>query len=156
MIDISKKLKEEIQWNNKNNVKKGNEGENMVFNYLKNQNYILYHPITSGYHYCDFIAINKRFDKMFLIDVKVRQPRRLYNDVSVTKRNYNIYQKLSKIYNIPFFIFFVINNNIYGNYLNSLMIKNKISNIEYPLFQNKFIYFHTSTLVQNPILNNKK
>jgi len=128
-----------INFENSKSNKKGNIGESIVKDWLKNRGYMIYSPEVLGAHAFDILAMK---DKINLIagDVKTKAKLNKYNGTGIDISHYKTYKKISEKHNIPFFIFFVDEQmgKIYGNFLDKLEAK-VYDDVQYPFNMNEEI-----------------
>ena len=137
-------------WNERNKVKIGDIGEDMIKDYLEKKGYIIYKPISNCSHPIDIISFNNT-DSMSFNEVKVKPRRWRYNDTGVDLRSWRRYVKLINEYKTNLNIYFIdeYENCIYSIFLNDIY-KNgqyKVSTTDqivyFDLEQTQFIRFLT-------------
>ncbi len=135
-------------WNERTNVKKGNVGEQIVFNYLRNKDYVVYRPVTDGAHPFDNLCVSRDKKTIFIAEIKTKEARQYYPDTGIDIKNYNEYKFIQNKYNLQIFLFFVdaANLKIYGNFLDRLETQKVEGKYLYPLRQNNIIYFPLSNM----------
>jgi hypothetical protein len=135
-------------WNERINVKKGNIGEQIVFDYLYNIGYVIYRPVTGGAHPFDNLCVSRDKKDIFIAEVKTKEARQYYPDTGINIKNYNEYKFIQNKYNLHVFLFFVDADNlkVYGNFIACLEAKKVSGKCSYPLKQNGIIYFPLSNM----------
>jgi hypothetical protein len=98
-------------WNNKIQVKKGDIGEEIIDTFLTEQGYYLFAPIINGAHLFDRYAFNLEKNKHFYFDVKTKARLNNWEAQGVDEKHYLKYLEASEKLNIPFYIFFIDENN---------------------------------------------
>lgn len=133
-------------WQDKEEVKKGDIGEELVEKFLMKQGYALYDSIyKNSAHPCDRMAYSFKTHIITLLDVKTKPRRTYYPDTGINLNHFHVYNNLNK--SNPFYLFFVdeLSKEIYGNYLSVLAEERYITHnnkvLKYPLIQNNIIYF---------------
>lgn len=106
------------KWNDRKSVKKGNVGERIVNDWLKNRGFIIYQPITDCAHGFDRI-ISKNREQLIIAEIKTKAKRNSYPDTGINYKHYLEYKKISELHNLPVWIFFVdeMLGEIYGGKL---------------------------------------
>lgn len=136
-----------VEWKNKRTVMKGDVGEKIIDNFLKDKGIIPYRPIPECVHPFDRLCSNKDGSIVFIADIKTKARRKYYPDTGIDLCHFNKYQAISEKYGVKVFIFFVDEGEqrIYGNYLHVLNSKRIIvwddKTLEYPIKSNNIIYF---------------
>ncbi len=104
-------------WENKDSVKKGNYGENIINTYLEDKGYVVYRPITDGPHCFDHLAIKDK-KQVIIAEVKTKAKLNNYDETGFEYKHYLEYKFISGKHNIPVFIFFVdeMLKEVYGNF----------------------------------------
>lgn len=135
-------------WNEKEEVKKGNIGENIVFNYLCNSGYTVYRPVTEGPHLFDNLCVSRDKRTIFIAEVKTKEARKYYPDTGIDIRSYQEYKFVENKYNLHVYLFFVdaANRKVYGNFLRRLETPKAEGKYSYPLQQGGIIYFPLSSM----------
>jgi len=135
-------------WSEKVSVKKGNIGEEIVFNYLRDLGYVIYRPVTDGAHAFDNLCVSRDKRTIFIAEIKTKEARQYYPDTGININSYNEYKFIERKYNLPVFLFFVdaANQKIYGNFLTRLETPRVEGECSYPLQQNGIIYFPLSNM----------
>ncbi len=136
-----------MDWENRIQVQKGNLGERIIDEYLKDNGIIPYVAVFDGAHPFDRIIASLDKRNLFIADVKTKARRSHYPDTGIDTRSYEQYRYLMDKYNMRCFLFFIDEwlGKIYGNFLDVLaqpeviIYKEKI--INYPLIQRDIIYF---------------
>lgn len=119
------------------NTKKGDMGEALVDDYLVRQRVVPFLPTTDGRHAFDRICLSIKRG-LFLADVKTKPCRLYYPDTGIDEACYREYRAASKLFSVPFFLFFVCEQHemIHGNWLNALDEPRKVqhgpASLEYP------------------------
>lgn len=148
-------------WESKTTVKKGNIGENLTKQYLRNQGYIIYSPETEGKHPFDTLIVTPDKKKIGVGEIKTKPKRRCYPDTGIDLRHYNDYISVQNNYNIEVYIFFVDEESktIYGNTLNKLLAPREVfirgQHFIYPLTQYGIIYFHIDNTIVIATISDK-
>jgi len=138
-------------WEDKKEVQKGDVGEIMVDNYLKEIGIIPYSSIVDKKHPFDRLCSTEDKRTLFIAEVKTKSRRTYYPDTGIDYRHYEQYKYIQTKYNIRIRLFFVDEHQkqIYGNYLDELekeiTIIHNNREIKYPLIDIKskspIIYF---------------
>ncbi len=150
-----------LNWESKIQVQKGNLGEQIIDQYLKNNGVIPYIAVFNGPHPFDRIIASLDKKTLFIADVKTKARRSHYPDTGINEKNYLQYQYLADKYNIRCFLFFIDEwvGKIYGNFLDILtqpeVIVHNDKTINYPLIQNGIIYFPLSKMKFISLLDNE-
>jgi len=135
-----------MSWQDKIQVKKGNIGEQKVRELLEKSNKVIYKPITDSAHCFDNLVSSGKKD-FVIVEVKTKPKRKYHPDTGIDYRHYNEYKTVSKIHNLPVYLFFVdeMLGEIYGGKLSELEQlkehKHKEKSYSYPKVENGIIYF---------------
>ena len=135
-----------LNWEDKPQVKKGDIGEDAVERYLEGQGYIVYKPMTDAAHPFDRFCVKDKTD-IFIAEVKTKPKRKYYPDTGFNYKHYKEYLYMQDEKKIPVFIFFVDeeSGSIYGNWLDNMAKEKTIQHnnklINYPKVENGIIYF---------------
>ena len=143
-------------WEDKIQVKKGNIGEEIIKQFLKEKGFVIYRPELDMSHVFDIIAIKEK-KQIIIVEVKTQARRNYYDDTGVTLKHYNEYQIIKQKYNLPMFLFFVdeMLKKIYGNWLSELEKPYEVvrmgEKVIYPLTQKGStgirVYFHLDKMI---------
>jgi len=108
-------------WHNKPTVIKGDYGERIIYEFLKNKGWIAYKAVTEGGHCFDFLATKDR-KELRIVEVKTKARRNLYPDTGFEIRHYEEYKRIMEKHNLAVFIAFADEGEgrIYGNFLTEL------------------------------------
>lgn len=148
-----------MRWEDKQEVKKGDMGENFLDQYLfQTGKWIPYLPVFDGPHPFDRIAASLDKKELFIVEVKTKPRRKWYPDTGFNYKNYLEYKHLNEKYGIRVFVVFVdeYRGEGYGNFLDCLEIEVEIilgsKRIKYPLIDDskygcKIIYFPLSNMI---------
>jgi len=111
-----------MDWQDKKEVKKGNIGEDIVLNLLKQRGYIVYSPKTEGSHKIDYFAHNGKEKNVICCEVKTKKRMAKYPETGFNVSAYEHYNEMLIKHNIRTFVFFVddFEECIYGNWLDEL------------------------------------
>ncbi len=125
-----------VDWNDKEQVKKGNVGEKIIKLFLEKKGFIIYKPETEDKHAFDILAVKNK-DLIIIAEVKSYPRRNYYEDTGLNLEHYQEYKNIINKYNLPIFLFFVdeMKGEIYGNWLTKLELPYKINKLTYPLIQ---------------------
>jgi Holliday junction resolvase len=145
-------------WNSKIEVKKGNRGEQIVYEFLKKKGWIVYKAVTDGSHCFDFFFFIDRRE-LRVIEVKTKAKRNKYPDTGFALKHYEEYKRIMERHNLEIYIVFVDegSGDIYGNFLRKLeepkvlFINNK--QMIYPNVCFDTIYFPVENMVTIAKLN---
>ena len=96
-------------WNDRTQVKKGDIGEEIIFKYLEENNYIVYPTISEGSHPFDGFAYKNK--ELFMFDVKTKARMNKCNCTGFDYKHYKLYIQIAKKYNSPFYVYFVDDKN---------------------------------------------
>lgn len=141
-----------MNWEDKIEVQKGNLGEQIIDQYLKDNGVIPYIAVFDGPHPFDRLIASLDKKTIFIADVKSKARRSYYPDTGINKKNYQQYQYITNKYNIRCYLFFIDEwvGKIYGNFLDVLSQPETINHngktINYPLIQRGIIYFPLSKM----------
>ena len=146
-----------MSWSDKQTVKKGDIGEQIVTDYLEKKGMIVYEPVTHKAHGFDKL-VTKGKDKLIIVEVKTKARRNNFPDTGIDYRHYLGYKTVSKRHNIPVWIFFVdeMLGEIYGNNIEILETPNSYlyqgKSLSYPLVKSydnsKIIYFYQPSMIK--------
>ena len=140
-----------MNWEDKEQVKKGNIGENIVDQYFEGRGYIIYKPVTNAAHLIDRLYVKDK-KKLIFADTKTKAARNLYPDTGFDYKHYEEYLVLQDM-GLEVWIFFVdeVEAAIYGNTLEKLREPHTIHHngktIEYPLRWKEIIYFYRKNMI---------
>lgn len=128
-------------WQDKPEVKKGNIGENIVDNHLRERGLVPYYPNSENAHPFDRLCATMDKRKLLIAEVKTKAKRTYYPDTGFDYKHYECYCNVRNKYNLPIFVYFVDENtgDIYGNTLRELEKETEITHnfkiLNYPLKQ---------------------
>jgi hypothetical protein len=127
------------EWQDKIQVKKGDLGEAIVDQYLKNKGFLPYRPAFDGWHPFDRILAAPDKSSIYVADVKAKARRNKYPDTGIDMRHFDKYKQISEKHNMRVFLFFVdeLEGRIYGQFLDILASRDK----NYPRAEGSIIYF---------------
>lgn len=110
-----------MSWEEKNQVKKGTIGENIIRKYLEKNGYKVYQPKTKGAHYFDMLA-TKNKQEVIALDVKTKARLNNYRATGIDAKHYKDYTRLINTTQLPFYIYFVdeMEGKVYKQLLNNL------------------------------------
>ena len=134
-----------IDWENKIQVRKGSIGEKIVENYIEKKGYIVYKPSTKEAHPFDMLCIKGK-KEIIIAEIKTKPKRKYYPDTGFNYQHYKDYLYIQEK-GLNVFIFFVDEelDAIYGNWLQTISKEKSIMHngktIKYPLIINNIIYF---------------
>ncbi len=137
-----------MSWEDKQTVKKGNFGEIIVEEHLKNKGLIPYRPSYNGAHPFDFMCASLDKKNMVIVDAKAkpRMNKRMMGEywTGIDKRHYDEYYFLQAKYNVPVHLYFVdeLEGRVYGNSLSELELSSMIKN-----YKVKTILFKMSDMI---------
>lgn len=142
-------------------LKKGNIGERLMADYLRDNGFIVYAPDTRSQdvaHPFDRLVASEDKKKLFVAEAKTKALRKHYPDTGIDIRHYNEYKHISDTYNIDILLFFVDEENgvTYGNFLSELEHRVEINVrgfvMKYPwkeiASERKIIYFPRVNMVE--------
>lgn len=135
-------------WHDKNEVRKGDYGEELVRRILEQCGFVVYQAITEKAHLIDFIV---ELDKnlIFAVDVKTKPMMVKYRETGFNYSQYEHYRDFSKRARMPVLIAFVDQKEkaIYGNFLNVLDEPRIQNGIKYPKTM-PAKYYKSGTLIR--------
>ena len=133
---------ENSEWHERREVKIADYGEKLIREYLEDENYICYKPVTDGAHLFDLLIYRKDTGVM-AAEVKTKPRRNKYPDTGFNYRNYECYKQFTEEHNIKMFVYFIdeLEGKIYGNYLDELDKPRISSGKKYPLDSNSIRYY---------------
>ena len=135
-----------MNWEDKEQVKKGNIGENIVDQYFDGQGYIIYEPRQDAAHLIDRLYVKDK-KKLIFAEVKTKARRNKYPDTGFNNKHYEEYKALQEM-GLEVWIFFVdeAEGAVYGNTLEELSapltIQHYGKTIKYPWHWGEIIYFY--------------
>ncbi len=146
-----------MKWEDKTTVKKGNFGEIIVEEHLKNKGLIPYKPSYEGAHPFDFMCASLDKKKMVIVDAKAK-PRlnvRKFGEywTGINKKHYDEYSFLQTKYNVPVHLYFIdeLEERVYGNSLNELELSSRIEH-----FKTETIVFKLSDMIHVAFLTEEQ
>lgn len=95
-----------MNWEDKNTVKKGNLGEQIIREYLERQGWIVYFPFSKGAHWFDMLATRGK-EKVVAIDIKTKARFNKWAAQGINIKAYNEYLTFYEKNLVPFFIIFI-------------------------------------------------
>jgi hypothetical protein len=98
-------------WNQKPQVIKGDIGEQIIDNFLIDEEYHLFAPVKNRSHIFDRYAISITKNKHFYFDVKTKARFNNWEAQGVNEDAYLKYIEVSEKLNVPFYIFFIDENS---------------------------------------------
>jgi len=144
-----------MEWQDRETVKKGDLGEEIVSKYFDEKGYVIYKPISNRAHGFDRLVSHGK-DRFVIVEVKTKAKRNSFPDTGINYKHYLEYRKISEKHNLPVFIYFVdeMLGQIYGGELDKLEIPDCYEfngkNFSYPLIEQydktKIIYFYQPTM----------
>jgi hypothetical protein len=135
-------------------TKKGNEGESIIDEMLSSLGYTIYAPITDNAHSFDrLISYEKK--SLMILEIKSKAKRKYFPDTGINYSCYIEYKEKSKLLNLDVLLIFIDeeNRSVYGNKLRILEEKEIVNyngkEIEYPLLgkDNFIIYFSMNKMI---------
>jgi hypothetical protein len=94
------------EWKDRDQVKKGCVGEQIIINLLEGKGYVVYTPITKKAHAFDMLAVKNK--KVFRIAEVKSYPRMLYFEATgINENHYKEYLYIMESTGIPILIFFI-------------------------------------------------
>lgn len=140
-----------MNWQDKQTVKKGNIGEEIVNDYLTNKGWVVYEPITDKAHGFDrLVSIDRK--RLVIAEIKTKARRNRFPDTGIDFKHYIEYKQISERHNLPVHLFFVdeMLGQIYGEALTVLekpdCHEHKGEYLSYPMVKqhkdSKIIYFY--------------
>lgn len=99
-----------MNWKDLEQVKMGDIGEQIIHDFLEKKDYTIFTPTTLKSHPCDAIVFKNK-ELIFLYDVKTKGKTNYHNAQGIDKKHYNQYNKLMKKFNVPFYVFFIDDQN---------------------------------------------
>lgn len=131
-----------MKWQDKKETKKGNIGEEIIKNMLREQGYVLYEPKDDLPHLIDIFCHHIEKD-LVCVEVKTKRRRANRQDTGFETRHYKEYIRLLERHRLDTFIAFVddFEGCIYGQKLSHLMqFENEYKGqVYFPLEQMDFI-----------------
>jgi hypothetical protein len=113
-------------WNQKPQVIKGDIGELIIDNFLIDQDYHIFSPLKNQSHIFDRYALNIKKNKHFYFDVKTKARLNNWEAQGVNEDAYLKYLEVSEKLNVPFWIFFIDENNGEIHAADIIKIKEKL------------------------------
>lgn len=95
-----------MAWEDKQEVKKGNIGEDIIQAWLEERGWKVYRPLTKGAHWFDMLASKDKKD-IVALDVKTKARFNYRACTGINKKSYLEYINFLKTSNVPFYLFFV-------------------------------------------------
>ena len=151
---------QELKWEDKPQVKKGNIGENIVDQYFGGQGYIIYKPVTDSAHLIDRLYVKDK-KKLIFADTKTKAKRNNYPDTGFDNRHYKDYQMLQEM-GLEVWIFFVdeVEATVYGNTLEKLsephIVQHNGRTLKYPWVCGEIIYFYRDNMIDISLLSQEE
>lgn len=149
-------------WNDKETVKKGNVGEEIVNRWLIEHGYIPYMPMQLGAHPFDRLCASRDKRTIFVAEVKSKPRRVYYPDTGIDERHLKDYQFITDKYKLDVFIFFVDEDlkQIYGGKLATLCQPREVEHagriLNYPLNYKGIVYFPLVAMTKIADLDDKQ
>ena len=146
-----------LNWEDKEQVKKGNIGENIVDQYFDGQGYIIYEPRQDAAHLIDRLYVKDK-KKLIFADTKTKAKRNMYPDTGFDCKHYKDYQRLQEM-GLEVWVFFVdeVEATVYGNTLEKLsepqVVNHKGKTLRYPWICGEIIYFHRDNMIDISLLS---
>ena len=141
-----------MEWDELASVKKGDIGERIVDEWLKNRGMVIYTPKTTGVHPFDRLCAKKDKKYVCIVEVKTKAARNHYPDTGINIRHYTEYKYIKDKYGIDIWLFFVdeYKKKVYGQELGALLkfhmqIVNGKRNY-WPKFDKNIVYFHLNNM----------
>ena len=134
-----------MKWEDKEQVKKGNIGEDAVERFLEEEGFVIYKPVTDVAHPFDRLCVKDK-NTIFIAEIKTKPMRKYYPDTGFNYTHYEDYQRMQKK-GLNVYMFFVdeIQGVIYGNTLNKIsencIVEHNGKMREYPKIEGSIIYF---------------
>ena len=113
-------------WNNKIQVKKGNLGEEIIDNFLIEQNYHVFSPVNNNSHIFDRYALNIIKNEHFYFDVKTKSRLNKWEAQGIDEDKYLYYINVANKFNLFFWIFFIDENSGDIHAANLIKLKDKL------------------------------
>ena len=142
-------------WADKQCVRKGKIGEQIVRRYLESQGWMIYEPSTTGAHPFDMLVATKDKKNIYIADSKAKAARTYYPDTGIDLRHYSDYKHLQDKHSIDVYLFFVDENagEVYGNLLSILDSARVVMGKQYPITYKGVIYFPLAAMIRIGELN---
>ena len=134
-----------MNWEDKEQVKKGNIGEDAVERFLEEEGFVIYKPVTDVAHPFDRLCVKDK-NTVFIAEIKTKPKRTYYPDTGFDYRHYEDYQRMQEK-GLNVYIFFVDESQgiVYGNPLNKISenctVEHNGKMLEYPKREGGIIYF---------------
>jgi len=141
----------QINFNDRLTTKKGNIGEALVDEMLREQGFVIYVPEGGQAHAFDRLAIKNK-EILLIAEVKSKSLRKFYPDTGIDIRHYHEYLNIMNKHNLEVIMFFVDEEigEIYGGKLKEISaVKSYAHNgkdMVWPLEQKGIIYFHRDSM----------
>jgi len=95
-----------MEWEEKDQVKKGNIGEAIVQSYLEGRGWTVYTPKTKGAHWFDLLCCKGK-EQVIALDVKTKARFNKWNAQGINIRSYNQYLNFLEVSSINFYLIFI-------------------------------------------------
>ena len=142
-------------WDEKQTVKKGNLGEEIINEFLIEKGLTIYKPVSNNAHGFDRL-VSKGKEKFIIVEIKTKAKRNYFPDTGINYDNYLSYKSISEKHNLPVWILFVdeMLGKVYGGNLAVLeepsTYKHGNKKISYPMIIShngtKIIYFYQPSM----------
>jgi len=132
-------------WQTNESVKKGNRGEDIVYNILCEKGYLVYKYEQDKRHIIDFVVFNTEVHRIRFVDIKCKPARRKFPDTGFDIKSLEEYKLIMDI--APVYIFWVdeAKKEVYYQDLEELLkpilIKHNDIELDYPIFSKNIVYF---------------
>jgi Holliday junction resolvase len=95
-----------MSWEDKQTVKKGNLGEQIIREYLEKSGWIVYFPFSKGAHWFDMLATRGK-ERVVAIDIKTKARFNKWAAQGIDVKAYKEYVRFYENNLVPFFIIFI-------------------------------------------------
>jgi len=119
-----------MNWEDKEQVKKGNLGEKYAHDFLTKRGFIVYKPITNGAHKIDYFAHHGQKKHVIAVDAKAKKRMATKEKTGFNHNCYLHYKELEEKHNMRTYVYFVddFEECVYGQWLSKLSEGEVITN----------------------------
>lgn len=138
-----------MNWDDRTTVQKGNLGEAILDQWLDDQGYIAYRPVTDCAHPFDRLCASRDKKTVFVADAKAKPARKHYPDTGIDERHYRDYLHIQEKYRMDVFLSFIDEDRgqMYGNFLRRLDMPRRVQGNDYPWVHHEIRYFPLKAMI---------
>ena len=145
-----------MQWHERQEVKKGNVGEDLVLSQLASWGYVPYSAAAGGPHPFDFLIATQDKKSLGIVEVKTKEKRSAYPDTGFDVSHLEDYKRVHDRYGLTVHMFFVdqgeqmiYGGDLFGHLMKPVSVTHKGKSLSYPWYwagSKPIVYFHRNSM----------